>query len=83
MVLEKSLNLILTNGQEPCALHHINSFPFGSVWHLLSLLSPKADTHFTVPWSNECLLCVFSLQFDPAPRRGEPHVTRRTPDYFL
>lgn len=28
-------------------------------------------------------LCHFSLQFDPAPRRGEPHVTRRTPDYFL
>lgn len=26
---------------------------------------------------------LFSLQFDPAPRRGEPHVTRRTPDYFL
>lgn len=24
-----------------------------------------------------------SLQFDPAPRRGEPHVVRRTPDYFL
>lgn len=23
------------------------------------------------------------LQFDPAPRRGEPNVTRRTPDYFL
>lgn len=23
------------------------------------------------------------LAFDPAPRRGEPHVTRRTPDYFL
>jgi len=23
------------------------------------------------------------LQFDPAPRRGEPHVTRRTPDYYL
>jgi len=23
------------------------------------------------------------LQFDPAPRRGEPHVTRRTPEYFL
>lgn len=22
-------------------------------------------------------------QFDPAPRRGEPHVTKRTPDYFL
>lgn len=26
---------------------------------------------------------LLSLQFDPAPRRGEPHVTRRTPDYFL
>ncbi|KXS13692.1 serine/threonine-protein phosphatase 2A catalytic subunit beta isoform [Gonapodya prolifera JEL478] len=23
------------------------------------------------------------LQFDPAPRRGEPQVTRKTPDYFL
>jgi serine/threonine-protein phosphatase 2A catalytic subunit len=23
------------------------------------------------------------LQFDPAPRRGEPHITRRSPDYFL
>lgn len=23
------------------------------------------------------------LQFDPAPRRGEPEVTRKTPDYFL
>ncbi|KAL7676549.1 hypothetical protein ACOME3_002801 [Neoechinorhynchus agilis] len=23
------------------------------------------------------------IQFDPAPRRGEPHVSRRTPDYFL
>jgi len=32
-----------------------------------------------------CLLCVClcSSQFDPAPRRGEPVVTRRTPDYFL
>lgn len=29
------------------------------------------------------LVFVYSLQFDPAPRRGEPHVTRRTPDYFL
>ena len=25
----------------------------------------------------------FSLQFDPAPRAGEPLVTRRVPDYFL
>jgi len=23
------------------------------------------------------------LQFDPAPRRGEVHVTKKTPDYFL
>lgn len=23
------------------------------------------------------------LQFDPAPRRGEPHINRKTPDYFL
>ena len=23
------------------------------------------------------------LQFDPAPRKSEPHVTRKTPDYFL
>jgi serine/threonine-protein phosphatase 2A catalytic subunit len=23
------------------------------------------------------------LQFEPAPRRGEPHVTRRAPEYFL
>jgi hypothetical protein len=29
------------------------------------------------------LTATHSLQFDPAPRRGEPHVTRRTPDYFL
>ncbi|KAI0990135.1 hypothetical protein GJ496_000410 [Pomphorhynchus laevis] len=31
---------------------------------------------------DDSLNCNF-LQFDPAPRRGEPHVTRRTPDYFL
>lgn len=23
------------------------------------------------------------LQFDPAPRRGESHLTKKTPDYFL
>jgi serine/threonine-protein phosphatase 2A catalytic subunit len=23
------------------------------------------------------------LQFDPAPRRGEPQITKCTPDYFL
>ncbi|CAG0918482.1 unnamed protein product [Notodromas monacha] len=31
---------------------------------------------------DDCLKYSF-LQFDPAPRRGEPHVTRRTPDYFF
>lgn len=25
----------------------------------------------------------YSLQFDPAPRAGEPLVSRRVPDYFL
>lgn len=38
-----------------------------------------------------CAFCVHGiylkmclmLQFEPAPRRGEPDVTRRTPDYFL
>lgn len=29
------------------------------------------------------LIASCSIQFDPAPRKGEPHVTRRTPDYFL
>ena len=27
--------------------------------------------------------CFLSLQFDPAPRAGEPLVSRRVPDYFL
>ena len=31
---------------------------------------------------DEKCACVFK-QFDPAPRRGEPHVTQRAPDYFL
>jgi len=33
-----------------------------------------------------CAVCgwfAYSLPFDPAPRRGEPQVTRRTPDYYL
>ena len=29
------------------------------------------------------LIVSCSFQFEPAPRRGEPDVTRRTPDYFL
>ena len=28
-------------------------------------------------------LTCYSLQFDPAPRAGEPLVSRRVPDYFL
>lgn len=40
--------------------------------------------HFKMSYS-DCtfILLFFSLQFDPAPRRGETQVTRRTPDYFL
>lgn len=44
---------------------------------------------FLINWPLRCFMflticfSLFSLQFDPAPRRGEPHVTRRTPDYFL
>ena len=30
-----------------------------------------------------CIFTLYSLQFDPAPRRGEPLVTRRIPDYFM
>lgn len=30
-----------------------------------------------------CLNLKYFMQFEPAPRRGEPDVTRRTPDYFL
>jgi serine/threonine-protein phosphatase 2A catalytic subunit len=29
------------------------------------------------------LVSYILFQFEPAPRRGEPDVTRRTPDYFL
>lgn len=51
------------------------------------LLVWKSTTIFSVCLRDslsDWLLCDFcSLQFDPAPRRGEPHVTRRTPDYFL
>ena len=33
--------------------------------------------------SHELLKFISSLQFDPAPRAGEPLVSRRVPDYFL
>jgi len=36
-----------------------------------------------VRYSHFPLSFLFSLQFDPAPRAGEPLVTRRVPDYFL
>uniref|UniRef100_A0A8C5Q2A5 Serine/threonine-protein phosphatase n=1 Tax=Leptobrachium leishanense TaxID=445787 RepID=A0A8C5Q2A5_9ANUR len=56
----------------------------GQIFCLHGGLSPSIDTldHIRaldrlqeVPHEGQC--------FDPAPRRGEPHVTRRTPDYFL
>ena len=34
-------------------------------------------------WPGSAPEFVFSLQFDPAPRAGEPLVSRRVPDYFL
>lgn len=35
------------------------------------------------PYPSSLALAPARSQFDPAPRRGEPEVTRRTPDYFL
>lgn len=52
--------------------------------HLEYTLYANAPPVASLP--SDCLsvpVCCCSLQFDPAPRRGEPHVTRRTPDYFL
>lgn len=48
------------------------------LWKWMKVLS----THCTLYALNLGNDYVFngSLQFDPAPRRGEPHVTRRTPD---
>lgn len=53
------------------AFFRIRSSPCPYYKHTITCVTP------TVPFSSP------SLQFDPAPRRGEPHVTRRTPDYFL
>lgn len=36
-----------------------------------------------VYWYPKLTDVIYSLQFDPAPRVGEPLVTRRVPDYFL
>ncbi|KAL6053193.1 hypothetical protein STEG23_025369 [Scotinomys teguina] len=51
---------------------------------------PSADVTAVTPvylvlklGSSQLKYAEIGLQFDPAPRRGEPHVTRRTPDYFL
>ncbi len=46
-------------------------------------ITTKRDIGWGGSPTNNNLRSPFSLQFDPAPRRGEPHVTRRTPDYFL
>lgn len=32
---------------------------------------------------NKIFVFKYSFQFDPAPRRGEPKVTRRANDFFL
>ena len=49
-------------------------------------LLPCASACFKllVTVEHACCCCfVCSLQFEYAPRRGEPHITRRTPDYYL
>ncbi|KAJ7009468.1 hypothetical protein NC653_000221 [Populus alba x Populus x berolinensis] len=72
-----------------CRCHHLLIVLF------YSLQEQKVVTIFNAP--NYCYRCgnmasilevddckghTF-IQFEPAPRRGEPDVTRRTPDYFL
>lgn len=46
------------------------------------LLIPRCGNMAAIMEVDETMVKTFS-QFDPAPRRGEPEVTRRTPDYFL
>jgi hypothetical protein len=51
-------------------------------------IDEKLSYSLFVALSSRVLACVTdprdrSLQFDPAPRTGEPLVTRRVPDYFL
>jgi len=48
---------------------------FGRAGTLTSLLTPHTYCSGAVS--------VPAFQFEPAPRRGEPDITRRTPDYFL
>jgi len=58
-------------------------------WSHVLGLEFKVFENITDSVKSETCICVHvcvcgcSLQFDPAPRRGEPHVTRHTPDYFL
>jgi serine/threonine-protein phosphatase 2A catalytic subunit len=46
-------------------------------------LSYSLYVSFEVVISSVVSWRVCSLQFDPAPRAGEPLVSRRVPDYFL
>lgn len=49
-------------------------------------IDEKMQQHLCVPPCAQLARVSYahrSIQFDPAPRKGEPHVTRRTPDYFL
>jgi hypothetical protein len=69
--------------------HHICS-PVAACGHVscCSVARHRPSSHtMCVPSCVRGCVCVwmpsrFSLQFDYAPRRGEPHVTRRTPDYY-
>lgn len=55
--------------------------------HLVTIFSApnycyRCGNQASIMEINETLDYTF-LTFDPAPRRGEPHVTRRTPNYLL
>jgi len=53
--------------------------------HSSRYISPAYIPHMIIHNFSVCFSLRISgaLQFEPAPRRGEPDVTRRTPDYFL
>ncbi|KAJ6961232.1 hypothetical protein NC652_000205 [Populus alba x Populus x berolinensis] len=64
----------IQNHSYHCRCHHLNKR-----WSL-SLMHPTIATAvgtWLLFWK------LMTARFEPAPRRGEPDVTRRTPDYFL
>ena len=74
MQVDEQLNSVL---YVPYTTSHSQTHTRARALWLHNLLSPSH--HYILRHS----LVPHSLSFDPAPRRGEPQVTRRTPDYFL